>query len=212
MMRSRKQKMTAVAPAQGQRGLVLFVALIVLVAMTLAGIGMVRSVDTANLIAGNLAFKQGTIQSADRGIEAAFQWLIPRATGTTLYNTDQAAGYFSVPPVVQPDWYDPSVWANSACINGCAPDPNTGITVRYMIHRLCDCAGTAPEGNCPSGVPNQCMITYDTSGNRVQTTHRIPGIVEDYAPSGDQITKDVENTLSSLGISNKLDRNDWHAA
>ena len=164
MMRSRNQRMTAAALPQRQRGLVLFVALIVLVAMTLAGIGMVRSVDTANLIAGNLAFKQGTIQAADRGIEAAFQWLVPRAGSTTLYNTDAAAGYFSAPPVVTPDWYDPSAWANSACINGCVPDPDTGVTVRYMIHRLCNCAGISPEGNCPSGDPNQCMITYDTSG------------------------------------------------
>lgn len=164
MTRPRKHSMTALAPARRQRGLVLFVALIVLVAMTLAGIGMVRSVDTANLIAGNLAFKQGTIQLADRGIEAAFQWLIPRATGTALYNTDQAAGYYSVPPVQTPDWYDPAVWANSGCVNGCNPDPDTGVVVRYMIHRLCNCAGTAPEGNCPSGEPNQCMIAYDTSG------------------------------------------------
>jgi Tfp pilus assembly protein PilX len=156
--------MTAGAPAQGQRGLVLFVALIVLVAMTLAGIGMVRSVDTANLIAGNLAFKQGTIQAADRGIEVAFQWLVPRATGTTLYNTDPAAGYFSAPPVQEPDWYDASIWANAGCVNGCNPDPDTGVTIRYMIHRLCNCAGTAPEGNCPSGEPNECMIAYDTSG------------------------------------------------
>jgi Tfp pilus assembly protein PilX len=43
------------------RGAVLFIALIVLVAMTLAGIAIMRSVDTATLIAGNLAFKQGTV-------------------------------------------------------------------------------------------------------------------------------------------------------
>ena len=35
-----------------QRGAVLFIALIVLVAMSLAGIALIRGVDTANLIAG----------------------------------------------------------------------------------------------------------------------------------------------------------------
>ena len=59
------------AGAGNQRGMVLFIALIVLVAMTLAGLALVRSVDTANVIAGNLAFKQSTIQAADLGVEAA---------------------------------------------------------------------------------------------------------------------------------------------
>ena len=37
-----------------QSGVVLFIALIVLVAMTLAGIAIMRSVDTGNQIAGNV--------------------------------------------------------------------------------------------------------------------------------------------------------------
>ena len=59
------------ATAARQRGMVLFIALIVLVAMTLAGIALIRSVDTSNVIAGNLAFKQATLQAGDLGVEAA---------------------------------------------------------------------------------------------------------------------------------------------
>ena len=59
----------------GQAGVVLMMALIVLVAMTLAGIALVRSVDTSNIIAGNLAFKQAATNSGDTGIEAAAAWL-----------------------------------------------------------------------------------------------------------------------------------------
>lgn len=66
--RCRPPRANAVA---NQRGMVLFIALIVLVAMTLAGIALVRSVDTANVIAGNLAFKQATLQAGDLGVEAA---------------------------------------------------------------------------------------------------------------------------------------------
>ena len=58
-----------------QRGVVLFIALIVLVAMTLAGIGLMRSVYTSNRIAGNLAFQQSATQSADAGVETAVAWL-----------------------------------------------------------------------------------------------------------------------------------------
>lgn len=59
-----------------QRGVVLLIALIILVAMTLAGIGMMRSVDTGSVIAGNLAFKQATLLASDRGIGDAFNALM----------------------------------------------------------------------------------------------------------------------------------------
>jgi Tfp pilus assembly protein PilX len=54
-----------------QRGAILFIALIVLVAMTLAGIALMRSVDTNVLIAGNLAFRQGATAAGDYGVEDA---------------------------------------------------------------------------------------------------------------------------------------------
>lgn len=73
------------AIAGTQKGVVLFIALIVLVALTMAGIALVRSVDTANVIAGNLAFKQGTLQAADLGVEAAVAAL-PNIVATNLDN------------------------------------------------------------------------------------------------------------------------------
>jgi len=70
-MLERRRLPRAGSAAGHQKGMVLFIALIVLVAMTLAGIALVRSVDTANVIAGNLAFKQSTLQAGDLGVEAA---------------------------------------------------------------------------------------------------------------------------------------------
>jgi Tfp pilus assembly protein PilX len=55
---------------------VLLIALIMLVAMTLAGIGMMRSVDTGSVIAGNLAFKQATLNASDAGTIAGFNALV----------------------------------------------------------------------------------------------------------------------------------------
>ena len=81
-----------------QRGVVLFIALIVLAAMSLAGIGMLRSVDTGNLIAGNLAFKQATLNASDLGIETGFQWLLTQAGTTALDANITASGYYANPP------------------------------------------------------------------------------------------------------------------
>jgi Tfp pilus assembly protein PilX len=60
---------------QNQRGVVLLIALIILVAMTLAGIGMMRSVDTGSVISGNLAFKQATLLSSDRAVSDGYNAL-----------------------------------------------------------------------------------------------------------------------------------------
>jgi Tfp pilus assembly protein PilX len=131
-----------------QRGAVLFIALIVLVAMSLAGIALIRGVDTANLIAGNLAFKQNATHGGDWGVEQARTWLQLQAspvlyadlpgrysaamqTGLDFTGTDPSAPDF--------DWD-----ANSFDVVG---DP-AGNQVRYVIHRMCELAGNPGSVNC----------------------------------------------------------------
>jgi type IV pilus assembly protein PilX len=163
-----------------QKGVVLFVALIVLVAMTLAGIGLMRSVDTTNLVAGNLAFKQASIQGGDQAIEAAFTWLDANK-GTAYLNDDHTAdGYFSSQQTEPSDWTKSTVWANAKCLNaGCAEDPTTKNKVSYIIHRMCTWAGTAYNGTNGAGVPNQCATNQSTSSSSSDgTSHRSD--IDDY--------------------------------
>src|SRR5438876_4723947 len=54
-----------------QRGVVLFIALIVMVAMSLAAIALMRSVDTTSAVIGNLAFRQASILPSNFAIEDA---------------------------------------------------------------------------------------------------------------------------------------------
>jgi Tfp pilus assembly protein PilX len=60
---------------KSQNGLVLFIALIALVAMSLAAAALIRSVDSGVLVAGNLAFKQSAIMSAETGIARAYRFI-----------------------------------------------------------------------------------------------------------------------------------------
>ena len=73
-MRSRKFNECKIAARQ--RGVTMIIALIILVAMTLAGIGLMRSVDTGSMIAGNLAFRQATLNATDAGTGKAFAALM----------------------------------------------------------------------------------------------------------------------------------------
>ena len=62
----------------------LFIALLVMVALSLAGIALIRSADTATIVAGNLAFKQAAAAAVDRSIEQAVQALFdPQLDPTT---------------------------------------------------------------------------------------------------------------------------------
>jgi Tfp pilus assembly protein PilX len=132
-----------------QRGVVLFIALIVLVAMTLAGIAIMRSVDTGNLVAGNMAFKQSTLSAADNGIGQAFQWLTTTINNAATYSTleqDIAAQGYHASVFDPADWTDPAVWNGQSLVLG---TDAAGNTVDYIIQRMCDGTGAYSAGvNC----------------------------------------------------------------
>jgi Tfp pilus assembly protein PilX len=132
-----------------QRGAVLLIALIVLVAMSLAGVALVRGVDMTNLIAGNLAFKQGATLGGDWGAEQARAWL--NAQPATSLQDDIPARYFAsmqsgvdftATDPLQPDFN----WAANSFNLG--PDPAGNPEVRYIVHRMCDVAGPSGSANC----------------------------------------------------------------
>ena len=53
-----------------QRGVVLFVALIAVLIMTLAGVAIMRTLDSSSTLGGNLAYRQAALSQADRGVNA----------------------------------------------------------------------------------------------------------------------------------------------
>jgi type IV pilus assembly protein PilX len=136
-----------------QQGLVLFVALIVLVAMSLAGIALLRSVDTGTIVAGNLAFRQAAMHVGDLGVESARTYLMGVTPAATLYNDNGGAGYYAQwaedidllgnKTVLTTDDFD---WSTAVSVT--SPTPPSGYTVRYVIHRLCQQTGDPASVTC----------------------------------------------------------------
>lgn len=145
-----------------QHGVVLFLALIALVAMSLAAVALIRSVDTGTLIAGNLAFKQGTITSGDSGPEGAIAWLSDKTAMNPsdprvdplhpLNNDNPSAGYYSSINEAAPlDLFAASIWSAGTSVPAggklydaqgkeyydLALTKPTGNSVRYIIQRMC---------------------------------------------------------------------------
>jgi type IV pilus assembly protein PilX len=143
----------AMRNADRERGTVLLIALILLVVLTLAGIALVRSVSTSNVIAGNLAFQQAATHSADSGIETAVAFLEANSGGTTLHASDLvgATRYVALrqdpAPGVSWDNYWTSTLAGSGAVNT-LPTDAAGNTVSYVIHRLCNGTGAPTYPGC----------------------------------------------------------------
>jgi type IV pilus assembly protein PilX len=136
-----------------QRGVVLFIALIVLVAMSLAGIALMRSVDTGTIIAGNLAFRQAATFAGDIGVEAARTWLLANSASLQVDqpSVTDGGGYWatmqsSLDLLASDSTKTDFDW--STAVNVTSPAPPTGYTVRYVIHRLCNAIGAPTDTGC----------------------------------------------------------------
>lgn len=78
---------------RSQRGVTLLFALITLVALLLATLALIRSVDTSTVLMGNIGFKQDATASADQATRQAIAWL---TANNAVLNTDKVAqGYYS---------------------------------------------------------------------------------------------------------------------
>jgi len=153
---------TARIARRAQRGVILFIALIVLVAMSLTGIALIRSVDTNLLVAGNLAFRQGATIAGDWGVESARAYLKTtlNANKNALDNDQLAAAYYAT-------------WQSNLDMTGSGVGTlfnwgadsklvgtdSGGNEVRYVLHRMCGIAGPS------SSATANCVKTAGTAGS-----------------------------------------------
>ena len=157
---------TSLPPSRKQRGIVMFIALLVMVALSLAGIALIRSADTATTVSGNLAFKQAAVYAVDRSVEQAVKALFdptadPSVSSPTIVNKDvdlaaenyfacvQAAGGGCLPPnAAIPEI--PTVLTTSTLaktLTRVASNDGADNVGYYVIERMCATAGAA-SSNC----------------------------------------------------------------
>ena len=168
-----------------QRGFMVYIALIALLVLSIAALALLRTSDTAGVIAGNLAFKQAATGAADTGAERAFNELPALAAADVdipgkYYRLMQAVDADGVPSTV--DWSSVPCWGTSG---GTAPVSCTDAAsyrVQYVIDRLCTLAPTPGEaastlaGKCVSGAPfSSAGGPGADTGSHAQTTHVFGG-------------------------------------
>jgi len=157
-----------------ERGVSLLFALIALVALALASVALVRSVDTGALVIGNVGFKQDATASADQIANQAMEWLSAELVvngGVGLYDNIVDDGYYATSlDALDPtgngstdasraivDWNgDDCAYAAAGSFDTCiapsggkAGGQNVG---RWVITRLCRTTGA------PGAAGNSCAV------------------------------------------------------
>jgi type IV pilus assembly protein PilX len=170
---------------RSQEGVVLFIALIILVAMSLAGVALMRRVDTANIIAANLAFRQSSMHAGDMGVEVGRTWLMsistanqsqlynnsPAITGGNAYFADWASGVDLIGNTTTTA--DDFNWNGANVVTVTSPAPPTGYTVKYVIHRLCVGSGDPGSVTCIKNTGSAAGQSGSTKGAATFGTYAI---------------------------------------
>ncbi len=159
-----------------QRGVVLFIALIVMVVMSLAALGLIRSVNTTTTVLANLALRQAAILPANYAVEDASVGLFADAGGPRIPDVridtpaqnyyaehSQAAGWddqYGVPQPLQTK-------ANALALTRFFTDAeNNRIT--YITERMCTAtAPVIPADNSAAGSWCDMMQPKQSPGTTV---------------------------------------------
>jgi len=172
------------APAGRQRGVVLFIALIVMVAMSLAAVALIRSVDTSTQVIANLAFRQASVVLASWAIENSSSALFAQYGGPRIGDItkdDVAENYYEV--------------HNLSGAHGCAGNSADGIHWDDQNGVPCPLQNQNNGAGLTAGWP----AATDASGNKVsyvieRMCNPDPTLTNPQRPDGSDPTKPLDST------------------
>lgn len=138
-----------------QQGVVMLFGLIALLIMMIGTVAMIRSMNTSQFNAGNMGFKRDLTNQGERAVSTVLALLQSGALGTetSRQSPDTTRNYSAtilpsnsqgVPNALISDSAFSSVGAssNDIAVSG------QGITLRYVIDRLCVNTGAASSSHC----------------------------------------------------------------
>lgn len=142
-------------PRQRQRGVVMLFGLFALAIMLIGAAAMVRSMNTSMFNAGNLGFKRDMTNQAERAVATVQDLLRTGALSTEAARlaSDTTLNYSAQMWPVNAQGIPLPLLSNAAfaVVGNTANDitiADQGITVRYVLDRLCASVGAPAPGNC----------------------------------------------------------------
>lgn len=120
-----------------QHGVILVITLVALVVLMIASTALMRTVDTATLISGNLAFKQSATASGDTGVQNAIAALQTLQIANNLNGDLPGSGYYATVTA-------PTGWLNKGGNLWATPVGGAdaaGNQTRFVIQRMSSALG-----------------------------------------------------------------------
>ncbi|MBE0546591.1 MAG: hypothetical protein IH627_02800 [Rubrivivax sp.] len=135
--------------AARQRGVVMIVTLLALVIMLIGAVALMRSFNSSLFMAGNLAFKRDLVNQAERASAVVLPQLTTGALNTlAARGANSTALNYSASVLGTNDQGIPNALLDAtgfAAVGVASNDivvADQGVTVRYVIDRLCNGAGS----------------------------------------------------------------------
>ncbi len=159
-----------------QRGVVLIFSLIVLLILTIGAVALMRSMNSSLFSAGNLAFRRDLVNQGEQAVAnvmAQFEAGGPLVNSSVTNNNVPAFNYNATTLPANQQGVPNALLSDVAfaalgypATNDIAGAPNSGVTMRYVIDRLCNApAGTATSALCvqSSAIPTGGTHNRNTS-------------------------------------------------
>ena len=170
--------------AARQRGVVLIVALIALVLLMIGGVALVRSMDTSQLLAGNLSFKRDLVNRGEAGIGQAIGLLNTGALATeAVRQASSGASNYSAQVLASTAAGIPLVLVNDAAfaaagMTGADLSVGDGVVARVVIDRQCTATGAFDAALClampsPSDQGGSAQLATKKPGGDLRPVYRI---------------------------------------
>lgn len=166
-----------------QTGVVLFIALIVMVALSIAGIALLRSVDTSVSVTANLGFRQASIPPTNWAVENAIRALFEAETIGDPTKNFKDENYYAYRVQIKDGGKTEDKLGVPYFLQGVKPDnypadfvketDSAGNTIRYVIERMCRDEGDPTVANCDLSPPKQSFATTAMELNKPDVS-RVP--------------------------------------
>jgi type IV pilus assembly protein PilX len=200
-----------------QQGVVLVILLIALVAISLAGVALLRTVDTSNVVSGNIAFNEAALQLSDVGAELAYTDInsnlyniftnsaIPVCLSDVTLCPKNTAGqsyfypnYFSISTTTKlPISSSGAALAMSDPVSVSLPgDTTPSYSIQYIIERMC--IGTASTQEVATFT--KCRAVPDYSGGVLMPINTSASGLPSYGKLFFRITVQVSGPRNTRGL------------
>lgn len=181
-------------PLPHQSGIVLFFALLALVVMSIAGVALIRSVDTNALLSGNLVFRQSASTASNVALEGIAQNIAKSVSLTASLTHHPAQGYYAncsqfdnQPSALVCDGSQLThmVWSDgNSSLAPSQTDGNDeirngvdrlGNEIRYVVERMCNYSEAEVNAGLAPSDASRCMMASSPS-NGENCSHNIANI------------------------------------